>query len=187
MQRKAEFYGEEFDEKSIACEKNWQLKNGVKYRILFKSENGDLFLRDDIYIERKTENLVIEFKKQNRIERDWLVRYDKTVQENILKQKQMQDLRRPLCFMAGFGIILLLILTGFIAVDTFRHKKFGEPTFFEKLLGKNLSSVQKSKRWMEIAGVFLMLVPVIISFLTFKSEISKTYFSKIAISNCTIF
>ena len=176
MQRKAEFYGEEFDEKSIACEKNWQLKNGVKYRILFKSENGDLFLRDDIYIERKTENLVIEFKKQNRIERDWLVRYDKTVQENILKQKQMQDLRRPLCFMAGFGIILLLILTGFIAVDTFRHKKFGEPTFFEKLLGKNLSSVQKSKRWMEIAGVFIMLVPVIISFLTFKSEISKTYF-----------
>ena len=76
-----------------------------------QSENGDLFLRDDIYIERKTENLVIEFKKQNRIERDWLVRYDKTVQENILKQKQMQDLRRPLCFMAGFGIILLLILT----------------------------------------------------------------------------
>lgn len=176
MQRKAEFNGEEFDGKSIACEKKWQLKTGVKYRILFKSENGDLFLRDDIYTERKTENLVIEFKKQNRIERDWLVRYDKTVQENILKQKQMQDLRRPLCFMAGFGIVLFLILTGFIAVDVFRHKKFGEPTFFEKLLGKNLSSVQKSRRWMEIAGVFLMLVPVIISFLTFKSEISKTYF-----------
>ena len=36
--------------------------------------------------------------------------------------------------------------------------------------------MQKNKRWMEIAGVFLMLVPVIISFLTFKSEISKTYF-----------
>ena len=26
MQRRAEFYGEEFDEKSIACEKEWQLK-----------------------------------------------------------------------------------------------------------------------------------------------------------------
>ncbi|WP_178842131.1 hypothetical protein [uncultured Treponema sp.] len=165
-----------FDGKTFSCEKIWQLKPGILYKIIMKSENGELFLRDDICVEKKSDNLVIEFKKQNKVSRDWLENYGKILEENTLRQKQMQDLKRPLYFMAGFGLVLLLFLTGFIVVDFVRHKKFGEKGFFEKLTGTDLSASQKGKRWMEISGVFLMMVPVVISCLPFKSEISKTYF-----------
>lgn len=169
-----------FDEKTISnnisCEKILSLKPGILYKIILKNEEGDLFLRDDICIEKKSENLVIEVKKQNKVSKDWLEKYSKILEENSLYQKQLQDLRRPLYFMAGFGLVLLLVLLGFITVDLVRQKKYGERGFFEKLIGKDISASQKGRRWMEIAGVFLMIVPVVISCLPFKSEISKTYF-----------
>jgi hypothetical protein len=171
--KKSEINAEGFDSSSLGkSEKLWMLRVNVPYKILFESEEGNLYLRDNIRVVEEAENLVIEFKKSSKTDRNWITDYTKKHQEEARKSQEIKDLKKPVYAAAVSGLVLLGAFLAFIIIDWKKQKKNGGKDFFGNLIG----TYPAGKRWAEIAGVFVMMIPVVLSFMQYQTHIEKTYF-----------
>lgn len=166
-----------------AGETDYELKVDLKidtaYIIALEADNGDLFAIEGIVVRENTKDeTLLEFNKNCRVEKNYIDLYQKNIEQKKTVEYEKLRLNFPYYFVFMMIGLIFVILGTLFAADWYRFKKSGgiKENFFHKLLGNVSSSGERKMRIVELSGILIMLIPVGLSFFTYQTDITKTYF-----------